>query len=409
MEFIKSTIDNITTIFTPSQNQNNQNTLENTLKNKLLSIEEIITSYGYPLEVHKIETSDGYILTLFRITGHKNDKHHTNRFKQPVLFQHGLLDSSDGWVCNTEENCLPFLFANTGFDVWLSNSRGNKHSKLHKEFSPTSYEFWSYSFHEMGYYDIPAIIDHIYLKNSSAMTHKLIYIGHSQGTCMLFSGLTLRPQYYKEKLKLFIALAPVARISNMQSTFLKSLETLQVDKFMSSTGQYELFPDNSYNNSSFQSLISKSFPSLSHLAIDLISDNNSEVNNNPLDVYLSHYPSGTSLKSMLHFLQNLKSGGFYNYDYKREANMFIYGQVTPLEYDLSKIPDDLPIMMIAGKEDKLATITDVKWLKSKIKKNVVFYEEKENMGHISFLMGKDLVWFGDVFGEVMEKYRGAVN
>ena len=37
--------------------------------------------------------------------------------RQAVFFQHGLFDSSDGWICNYEKNCLPFIFVNRGFDV----------------------------------------------------------------------------------------------------------------------------------------------------------------------------------------------------------------------------------------------------------------------------------------------------
>ena len=89
-------------------------------------IREYIISKSYPFEVHNTTTEDGYILTLFRIPGPKssiNDIQNSYGKKPPILFQHGILDSADGWLCNDEARCLPFIFANNGFDVWLGNSR----------------------------------------------------------------------------------------------------------------------------------------------------------------------------------------------------------------------------------------------------------------------------------------------
>jgi lysosomal acid lipase/cholesteryl ester hydrolase len=57
----------------------------------------------------------------------------------------------------------------------------------------------------MGYYDIPATIDHI----MATTGEKVYYIGHSMGTTMLFVMTANRPEY-NQKLRLAIALAPVA-------------------------------------------------------------------------------------------------------------------------------------------------------------------------------------------------------
>jgi len=36
---------------------------------------------------------------------------------QAVFLQHGLLDSSDAWICNYEKYSIPFILSNKSFDV----------------------------------------------------------------------------------------------------------------------------------------------------------------------------------------------------------------------------------------------------------------------------------------------------
>ena len=63
----------------------------------------------------------------------------------------------------------------------------------------------------MGQYDQPAIIDYILnITNNS----KLAYIGHSQGTTQMFYALSKYGDTMREKLSLFVALAPVTKITN---------------------------------------------------------------------------------------------------------------------------------------------------------------------------------------------------
>ena len=48
-----------------------------------------------------------------------------------------------------------------------------------------------------------------------AKEEKLVYIGNSMGTVMGFAGFSTQPEL-EAKVKVFIALAPVARIGNIQ-------------------------------------------------------------------------------------------------------------------------------------------------------------------------------------------------
>jgi len=53
---------------------------------------------------------------------------------------HGLLDSSDTYFINREELAPGYVLANKGFDVWVGNWRGNKHSRKHVELNPDNHE-----------------------------------------------------------------------------------------------------------------------------------------------------------------------------------------------------------------------------------------------------------------------------
>ena len=67
--------------------------LKSSLQTLFQSYKNEINSYGYDFEEHKITTSDGYILSLWRIPGLLSEK--KNNFlnnKKVVLLQHGLLD-----------------------------------------------------------------------------------------------------------------------------------------------------------------------------------------------------------------------------------------------------------------------------------------------------------------------------
>ena len=97
-------------------------------------------------------TRDGYILILFRVyqdTPYQPDGQH----KRTIYCQHGFLSSSDEWIINIPDNAPGFIAASAGYDVWLGNSRGNRYSRKHKEFSIKSNEFWEWSFEELGMFD----------------------------------------------------------------------------------------------------------------------------------------------------------------------------------------------------------------------------------------------------------------
>jgi predicted alpha/beta hydrolase len=70
-----------------------------------------------------------------------------------------------------------------------------------------------YSWHEMGIYDLPAVIDYVLGKTGRK---DLYYIGHSMGTSMFFVLTSSLPQY-NAKIRLMTSLAPIAYMANSPS------------------------------------------------------------------------------------------------------------------------------------------------------------------------------------------------
>lgn len=58
---------------------------------------------------------------------------------------------------------LAYVLADAGYDVWLSNARGNTYSRQHIKKNPNiPYSgFWNFSWYEHGIYDYPAVIDYV--------------------------------------------------------------------------------------------------------------------------------------------------------------------------------------------------------------------------------------------------------
>lgn len=99
---------------------------------------------------------------------------------------------------------LGYFFLNRGHPIWIGNARGNTYSRNHTVKSPDEGEFWKFSFHEIGIYDLPAMIDFILSKTQQ---DQLIYVGHSQGVTSAFVMLSERPEY-NAKISILHAIAP---------------------------------------------------------------------------------------------------------------------------------------------------------------------------------------------------------
>ena len=73
---------------------------------------------------------------------------------------------------------LGYILADACFDVWMGNSRGNTFSRGHASLDNKSDEYWDFSWHEMGLYDIPTVIDYILARTGHPVSTKNVILGH---------------------------------------------------------------------------------------------------------------------------------------------------------------------------------------------------------------------------------------
>ena len=183
------------------------------------SFQQIVQDNGFIFESHPVTTQDGYKLNLFRIKSQGGDSN------KPIVFlQHGILDSADCWIMHYNNVAPAFQLVRAGYDVWLGNQRGNKYSRSHTSLDVNSKAYWQFSFTEMGEYDAPAQIEY-------ALSHtgrsKVTYIGHSQGTSQMFAALARNPDYWRQKVNLFVALAPVTSLHDTTSPLVRLMASIQ--------------------------------------------------------------------------------------------------------------------------------------------------------------------------------------
>jgi len=344
-------------------------------------MEQICRSKGYTsIERHNVTTSDGYILGVFRLPAGRNQLK-SNVAKPVALLQHGLLDSSWTWVNNFPSESLGFILADNGIDVWFGNNRGNYYSLAHTTFPVDSDAFWNFTFDEMGRYDLPAVVNYILQTTGQK---NLSYIGHSQGTIQAFLAFNFDATL-TSKINVALMLAPVAHVYHA-SGLLPLLGDLDLDEVVLFFGFREFLPDSSV----LQWLapdICYWFPYGCEDFLFLLVGTSANLNQTRIDVYVSETPAGTSVKNMVHWGQLVRKNVFQMYDYGSvSANIAIYGQPTPPQYDLTKVK--VPTALFHGGKDILADPADVNVLLESLPQ-IILNSEQPDFAHLDYSWGYD--------------------
>ncbi|XP_076181169.1 lipase 3 [Ptiloglossa arizonensis] len=358
-----------------------------------LTTSELIRKYGYPLEVHKVLTEDGYILEIHRIPyGRSIYETNSTNARRPVLVQHGLAGSSADWVLMGPERALGYILADAGYDVWLGNNRGNIYSRNHTSISPTDRRFWNFSYHELGIYDLPAMLDYILDRTKH---ESLFYIGHSQGTTQFWITMSQRPAY-NSKITLMVGLAPVAFTGNMHGPITKLAKLTYMGVRIGEMFGYPELRSRSAWGKFVSNILCKETSTTQFFCTNFIflvsGYNRSELSASNLTVIIGHVPAGASWKQLVHFGQGyIHKDNFKQFDYdNEEKNYRLYNSSVPPEYELNKVT--APVALFNSANDLLSVSKDVDLLKKKLT-NIVFHDEisVKTFTHYDFLWGKSCV------------------
>ncbi|CAG2107302.1 unnamed protein product [Medioppia subpectinata] len=362
---------------------------------------EIIESRGFQSETHYITTTDGYILTVHRIV---NPYIKDRSTLKPILLQHGFQSSSKGWLINSAGaldargvysepgregqvgNALAFVLATHGYDVWLANMRGNVYSLNHTVFTSDDTDYWKFSIDEMIEYDFPALIDHIL----SATKHKtLSYIGHSQGTIMMF-GLLASKLQYNNIIKPFIALSPVSFLGHSTTpliymTYFERLYRSYPTSLLH-LGKVQQFYAQLCENYYMQGFCQKIF-----YAIMGFGAHHMDYVYSRIGSFLATIPSGSGTWAGTHLLQKLITKRPTKFDFGESGNIERYGQPVPPEYDLSAI-NSTNIALIYAANDWLNDIKDIAVLKGTLKVKLLddYLVPDPTWNHMELMWARDV-------------------
>ncbi|NXG23358.1 LIPM Lipase, partial [Grallaria varia] len=344
-----------------------------------MNVSEIIRYHGYPSEEYEVTTEDGYILAVFRIPAGRNNQ---NTGKKPAVFlQHGILADAIHWISNMPNNSLGFLLADAGYDVWLGNSRGVTWSLKHKTLKPCQKEFWQFSFDEIGKYDIPA---ELYFTMNKTGQKDIYYIGHSEGTTAGFIAFSTHPDL-SQKIKAFFALAPIATITHARGPVVvfthlpRSLLRLLL-------GCKGVFQQNELMKGLLICICGSLGKVCGSILYRITGGRIQNLNTSRIDVFVGHYPAGTSVQNFMHWHQLIHADQFQAYDYGSKENMKKYNQTVPPVYKIEEIT--IPTAVWSAGQDAFADPKDMARLLSQIT-NLIYHEHFPAWGHLDFLWGLD--------------------
>ncbi|CAG9786557.1 unnamed protein product [Diatraea saccharalis] len=344
-----------------------------------LDFKGLATKYGLKCEEHEVVTEDGYILTMFQVPGDKT---------RPVLLLHGIIDTGDAYMIRGNASLVVALVKN-GYDVWIGNVRGTEYSRRHKQFNPDIHmEYWNFSFHEIGLWDVSAKID--YILNKTGQT-QISCIGHSQGTSAFFVLNSIRPEY-NEKIKLLVALAPIAFLHYLTASPVKEaiMAWPYIYKLLKTYRKEEILGKNTLERYIFEIVCSHENAYKWCVKGLLMSVNGYDLQELEPEFWYSlvgHYPAGTSIKCFSHYQQIWTKKKFCQFDYNKDMNLAIYNSSVPPEYDLSKVTTR--VALVTGANDLMAPLKGVKRLKRHLPNLVEFIVlNRETANHIDFLWGK---------------------
>ena len=169
-----------------------------------------IEKFGHKLEENKVTTEDGYILNLWHLVPNfevSPDK--------VIFFQNGFASTGQSYFM-LEQNSLPYLLYEKGYDIWIGHNRGTKVSQMHTSENPknSNSAYWDFSMDDFVKYDIQSQINYIKKKTNAK---KVDFVGYSEGTALFLMLYMDYPEFVESSINRFISLALVQNLPKASS------------------------------------------------------------------------------------------------------------------------------------------------------------------------------------------------
>ncbi|EFN54144.1 hypothetical protein CHLNCDRAFT_53131 [Chlorella variabilis] len=368
---------------------------------------------GYPLEEHVVTTEDGCILHMQRIPRKGS--------RDTVFFQHGVLDTSLGWVSNGIQGSQAFAAWDQGHDVWLGNARSNP-PRMHANPRLGGSRYWNYSLNELGTQDIAAQIAQIHavkmrelrpgsgygqaggaMERAASLGAPAGAVGHSLGGASLliyavYCGLAGRPHH----LRRMVLLTPAGYHANYPSAafpfvYLVPLLMAGLSWVLPGVGAPVYIPSSLLRYIAFKfSHDLQQIPGLNELiraALRLMLNGDKSEWDRALQMphYNTYGMPAISLHTGAHLIQLIRTRRFLMYNYgSAAANRAAYGQDTPLDVAASYgLLQGLPVDLVAGGSDGIIAEVDVHshYEAMRAAGVQVTFKRFQNVGHLDVTFG----------------------
>uniref|UniRef100_A0A7E4VDR8 AB hydrolase-1 domain-containing protein n=1 Tax=Panagrellus redivivus TaxID=6233 RepID=A0A7E4VDR8_PANRE len=277
----------------------------------------------------------------------------------------------------------------------MGNTRGNLYSNEHESFDPNGHKYWAFSWEHMADHDLDAMIDHALFNSDNQKS--LYYIGHSQGTLIMFSKLADNPKFGR-KIGKFFALAPVGTVYDVAHLPRPLTETIEaiidliqtkIDTNICTEISFKFLKDSTLF-SEFVTLVCEISQKLCQFLLEVVGGKSSidQINRDRVTIYFNDYPAGTSFRNVWHFLLMKASG--------RHARMNTSSCLilSDYSYQLDRIETDIHLYW--SPSDKLATEYDIKnYLLEELPRQIL----KENVELRGFAH-QDFIWGNRAAAEI---------
>ncbi|KAK9884685.1 hypothetical protein WA026_007530 [Henosepilachna vigintioctopunctata] len=349
-----------------------------------LSLDDLVKRLNYDgIQSYYLTTKDGYIINVERIKRKNAEK------LVPIIFVHGMTACAKSFFVK-KNGSAPIIFANKGYDVWLLNSRGTENSRGHIKWNATSdREFWMFSWQEIGLIDLPATID-LVLENN--IHDKVVLLGHSEGSTVIFVTLSDMPEYnakvalsihwgvsvYHERCSTVELVTSICRMEPVLSQILDSIglfsivPSLGLKYVVRDLCRYTIFKDMCFEAAKF---FIQSDEQIQHVT--------------DWSFLISQILCGGSTREIYHFMQVANTGRFARYNYGAKMNMKLYNTTEPPLFHLENV--NSVTVLYCGKNDIFCTNSDMEKLTSQLS-NIAStdFKGKSIFSHNDYLIARDV-------------------